>query len=88
MNYSETNQNKFSKSFQVIDDTLIIENCETDYQENTEKSNMDGRDRTKINFKRIISISFSFSNILKIQNLLGLSNLKVRINSLLDLNIY
>jgi head-tail adaptor len=73
----ETNKNKFSKSFQVIDDQLIIENCVTENQENSETEMSEYMHRIKINFKSIISISFSFSKILKIQNLLGLTNLKV-----------
>lgn len=73
----ETNKKKFSKSFQVIDDLLIIENCVTENQDNGDAELSEYVQRTKINFKSIVAISFSFSKILKIQNLLGLTNLKV-----------
>lgn len=73
----ETKKQKFSKSFQVIDDQLIMENCVTEKQERVEGQTEDFSSKNKINFKKIVEISFSFSKILKIQNLLGLTHLKV-----------
>ena len=73
----ETKKQKFSKSFQVIDDQLIIENCVTEKQDSGDSKMEEFSNKSKVNFKKIIEISFSFSKILKIQNLLGLTNLKV-----------
>lgn len=73
----ETSTNKFSKAFKVIDDELIMENCVTDVDEKNSLLGIEQRHYNKVNFKRIVSISFSFQNILKIQNLMGLTNLKV-----------
>ena len=73
----ETNNQKISKAFKVIDDKLIIDNCTTEKQDNPVGDQNEYVNKSKINFKSIMGISFSFSKILKIQNLLGLTNLKV-----------